>query len=56
MPHVADANKMVARLCLQLYIASARGVVWILEQPASSLLYCHPDFARLANDVEAILA
>jgi len=41
---VAAANVMVSRMVLHLYMLVARGVWWILEQPATSLLEDHPRF------------
>ena len=41
---VRKANKMVARVVLQLYLWQARSAFWILEQPARSCLEDHPRF------------
>jgi hypothetical protein len=41
---VRDANKMVSRVVLLLELLTIMGVVWILEQPVSSLLSMHPRF------------
>jgi hypothetical protein len=41
---VRAANCMVTRVCLILYILSARRVWWILEQPVSSVLQYHDRF------------
>ena len=39
--YIAEANKQVSRLCLLIIFAAYRGVIWILEQPRSSLLQYH---------------
>ncbi len=35
---------MVSRLVLMLYLLRAKGCMWVIEQPASSLLYLHNRF------------
>ena len=44
---------MVSRLCLLLLIATARGIAWVIEQPASSLLRHHPRFLEVCQRVKA---
>lgn len=39
---VAEANKMVSRVALLLYLLIIKGVIFILEQPQSSCLEDHP--------------
>ena len=43
---VAEANLMVARVVLLLFVQQARGAWWFLEQPAESLLVAHPKFQQ----------
>ena len=38
---VQAANEMVSRVCLLLLLAMAVGSTWLLEQPASSLVFYH---------------
>lgn len=40
-------NKLVARLCLLIEYMNARGIYWMLEQPASSLMFKHPVMEQL---------
>ncbi len=47
LPHVRQGNLMATRTCLLLYLARARGCSWVVEQPRSSLLHCHPRFQQL---------
>ena len=44
---VLDANKMVSRVVLYVFVLTARGVFWMLEQPVNSLLEAHPRFQQL---------
>ena len=44
-PFVASGNTMVARMSLLLLLLEARGCVWLLEQPATSLMPHHPYLA-----------
>ena len=39
--YVAEANRFVTRLALLLWIASYKGVVWVAEQPQSSVMAYH---------------
>jgi hypothetical protein len=48
---VSVANEMVARVVLCLYLASAKGMWWCLEQPRGSLLARHPRFLELAANL-----
>ena len=50
-PQVVAANKMVARCVILLMIVAARGGLWILEQPASSILSRHPSFQSMLRHV-----
>jgi len=47
---VRDANVQVSRCALLIHLAMALGIVWILEQPLSSLLIFHPRMQDLAKD------
>lgn len=40
---------MVARCCLLVFLAAARGIWWVLEQPRGSLLQYHPAFQLLSS-------
>ncbi|CAK0840159.1 unnamed protein product, partial [Prorocentrum cordatum] len=48
---VADANVMVARVCLLCYVAAARGILFIVEQPVGSRLELHKWFQKLSRDL-----
>lgn len=43
---VDDANRMVTRVTLLLYILTLKAVFWVLEQPVNSLLERHPRFQQ----------
>jgi hypothetical protein len=45
--YVRDANTMVSRVILLLWIHEARGTCWILEQPEGSLMQHHARFQEL---------
>jgi len=45
--YVRDANVMVARMVWLVLWGIIRGVHWILEQPISSLMGCHPKMVLL---------
>lgn len=48
--HIRDPrNCMVARCCICALICNILKVPWILEQPASSVLECHPLFQLLCK-------
>ena len=42
---VRDGNCMVVRMVLTLFIILARGALWLLEQPKSSVMHLHPRLA-----------
>lgn len=44
---VRTANTMVSRAVILIYVAAAKGIVVVLEQPSSSLLYLHPRFQSM---------
>ncbi len=44
-----DANKMISNLTLLLYLLTARGVMWVVEQPSSSLMEAHPRWQTLCE-------
>ena len=49
-------NVMVSRMALVLYLLVAKQVMWIVEQPSSSLMFLHPrlsQFRRWAGYLEA---
>ena len=48
---VGEANKMVSNLVLLLYLLTARGAWWIVEQPARSLLEEHPRWAAMVKKI-----
>ena len=41
---------MVSRMALILYILQAKAVVWLYEQPTSSILWSHPRMERFIAD------
>ena len=41
------------RMALLLHLASARGVMWMLEQPSSSLMFQHPRLQHLCSCMKA---
>jgi hypothetical protein len=45
--YVKRANIMMARCCLLVELLAARGCVWVIENPVSSLLFSHPRFQRM---------
>ena len=49
LPACRLGNTMVARCCLLIFLAAARGIWWILEQPRGSLLQYHPAFQLLSS-------
>ncbi|CAL1143856.1 unnamed protein product [Cladocopium goreaui] len=49
LQQVADANLMVARTVIYLYIMSLLGCCWCIEQPSSSLLEKHVAFQWLCK-------
>ncbi len=44
---IARASLMVSRAILACLLNSARGLWWVLEQPALSIMECHPAFRLL---------
>ena len=46
VPSVANANTMVSRVVLLLYLVLALGGSFVLEQPINSMLECHPRFVE----------
>lgn len=49
LPACRLGNVMVARCCLLVFLAAARGIWWVLEQPRGSLLQYHPAFQLLSS-------
>lgn len=52
LPSVASANRMVSNLVLALVLLTLKGVFWIVEQPAGSLLEEHPRWKELCRMVK----
>ena len=48
-PSAEKANVLVSRVCTLLYYAAERGVRFIVENPASSMVALHPVFAQLCQ-------
>lgn len=48
---VWESNLMVARLCVLCRLMLGLGVVWVVEQPANSLMQFHPRWQELLRDV-----
>ena len=46
---VSEANTMVSRLVLAMYLYTAFGMFWIVEQPAGSLLEDHVRFSEFCS-------
>lgn len=46
---VADGNVMTSRSCLVCLLVMALGGYWVLEQPASSLMFRHPRMQQLCQ-------
>ncbi len=44
---IADANRLLKRVCLLLLVLTLRSVYWVLENPLNSMLWAQPDFLRL---------
>ena len=51
---VQQANCMVARVCLLCYLAAARGIAFILEQPAGSLLEKHDSVQAMLKQFDIL--
>lgn len=51
VPSVVEANIMVSRQILLLWIYTARKIYWVLEQPLNSLMEKHPRFLELASRI-----
>ena len=49
---VREGNLMVSRLVVLIYIMSAMGVIWLVEQPANSLLQWHPRWQELLASID----
>ena len=49
---VTYGNLMVSRCIALIHLAAARGLVWVLEQPSSSLMQYHPRFQQLIRDTQ----
>jgi hypothetical protein len=45
--YVEDANTMVSRTALCILFAMALNCHWILEQPLSSIMRCHPRMSQI---------
>lgn len=48
---VRDGNILAARVLVLCLLASAKALFWILEQPASSIMYLHPCFQYVMKTV-----
>ena len=47
---VFDANVMVSRVVLLMWLMAAIGICFVIEQPANSLLEAHPRFQHLMKE------
>jgi hypothetical protein len=47
--YVNEANVFVDRMVMLILFGVATGVHWVVEQPSSSILFCHPAWIHLAN-------
>lgn len=52
IPFVALGNTLISRCVLLCYLASARGVRWVVEQPSSSSMPDHPRWGGLRSQVK----
>ena len=52
--YVRDANLMVSRCALLIWIARTRGLHWVLEQPSSSIMLYHPRLQELARSLRVL--
>lgn len=46
-PIFFSAIQLACRMILAIFLIVARGGVWVLEQPSSSLVFRHPRFKEL---------
>ena len=53
--YIQGQNALVARLVYVLTLCCKRGVWWIVEQPASSIMWEHPRWKRLVRRYRAIV-
>jgi hypothetical protein len=53
---VRTNNMLVSRLCQILWIASKRGIKWIIEQPNSSVMFNHTRLKKLMKKLGATVA
>ena len=49
---VITGNEMVSKLCLLIWLLHSMGVVWLVEQPANSLLEAHPRWQKLIATIK----
>ncbi len=49
---VRGGDTMVARCCILIFLAAARGIFWVVEQPRGSLLDQHPCFQRTMQVID----
>jgi len=52
LSYIQDANVMVSRVCMLCWLAAARGLMWIIEQPSGSLMEHHPRFQDMIKHME----
>ncbi|CAK8985281.1 unnamed protein product [Durusdinium trenchii] len=53
-PSVQLSNALTSRTCLLIYLITAMGGVWILEQPRSSLVSWHPRIRLLWKSIPKV--
>lgn len=51
---VHNGNVMTARVLILMLLASAKGIFWLLEQPASSIMEHHPCFQEVLGMVHLV--
>ena len=54
IPFVALGNTLISRCVLLCFLASARGVRWVVEQPSSSTMSDHPRWGELRRQVKVL--
>jgi hypothetical protein len=55
-PYTAAQNALVARVCFLVALCVFRKVHWIIEQPASSIMWNHPLMSQLIAEVKPLSA
>lgn len=54
-PNVFNQNILVCRLIYLLKLCRSRGIFWIIEQPASSIMFDHPMLSRFLQKLGSLV-